>query len=178
MWLRRLDFSQHINLLKTKLTKDLQLLKLISKAQFEVPQECMRKIIMSMCISKIKYGIEIYGRTSKSNRKRIDAMINHFIRMSSRETLNIIGGIDKFDTLLRSTSLQLVAWTSANSFLNFTEWPTIFHPFHIFQQYMEHPNGGNNVNYEVFNTNTVIPSMKSIKHQIRTNIFDPNSLTL
>lgn len=74
-------FNSHVEKLKLKLIKDYNLCKMLSGKSFEINQDTLRKIIIALSISKVKYCIEIYGYTSKENVHKIDVMLNKFKRL-------------------------------------------------------------------------------------------------
>lgn len=105
-------FNQHINLLKLKLVKDLNILKMMSTVKYSINQDTMRKIIIALVVSKIRYCIEIYGYTSKENQNKINVMINHFKRLLLKSfcstpisTLTIQSGIPDFETIKKKSTL-------------------------------------------------------------------------
>lgn len=96
-------WNKHVNVLKERITKDLNLLKMLSHNKYAMNQDTMRRVITALVVSKIRYCVEIYGTTGESIYNKIDVLLNHFKRLmlrsfcsTPRETLNIQSGIPNF----------------------------------------------------------------------------------
>lgn len=103
---KRYLFNTHVKLLKARITNDLNLLKMLSNIKYGINQDTMRKIIIALVVSKIRYCIEIYGFSSIENTKKIDVMLNHFKRLllksfcsTPTQTLTIQSGIPNFRSI-------------------------------------------------------------------------------
>lgn len=105
-------FTSHINLLVEKLNKDVALLKILANKRYGLNQDLMRKIILALSISKIRYCIEIYGRASDTDVKKVDTTLNKMRRLmlssfvtTPTASLIIQSGIPSFQTLRLKSNL-------------------------------------------------------------------------
>lgn len=181
MWHKKLNFNQHINMLKIRLAKDLQLIKIISNSKYGLNQYLIRYIVQALSISKIKYGIEIYSNTSKTNLKKLNTMINHFNRSitlgfvtSPICSLNIISGIPSMDQIVEKTSLHTAARMRANSEIEYPIQISNNHHFNIHQRYNIQSAEENSTLLEVVKNQSIISPLKFFKQQICQNIFGSN----
>lgn len=99
-------FDHHVNYLKEKIKKDMNVVRMLSARSFGTNQDILNKIVKSLIISKIKYCIEIYGFTSQRNVYTIDTLLNKIKRMVTCSfcttpitTLNIQSGILNFEEI-------------------------------------------------------------------------------
>lgn len=110
----KLLFNVHVKELKSKLSKDLNLLKMLSTTKYSINQDTLRKIIIALVLSKVRYCIEIYGFTSLGNINKIDVMLNHFKRLLLKsfcstpvKTLMIQSAIPMFEFIRQKSSLLI-----------------------------------------------------------------------
>lgn len=168
----------HIDQLKLKLTKDLQLIKILSAVKYGLTQELLQKIVMAISISKIRYGVELFGNTSKTNIKIINTMINHFNRKISLAfvtspivSLNVITGIPSMDYIIEKANLCTAARMRANSKIEYSVYPTNNFHFNVHQHFNVSTAENDSTLLEVLKNNTIISPVKSYKHQALQNIF-------
>lgn len=175
---KRLNFSQHVNALKTKLVKDLQIIKILSHSRYGLNQELLKKIIMTLTISKVKYGIEIYGNTSKANLKTINTALNNIKRKLTMVfistpilSLDILSGIPNIHQIIVATNLSTAVRMMANSKIEYDQMDSKLKHFKDLFEYRNHTEGGNGTNIEVVKNQTNVSPLISIKNRIYNNIY-------
>lgn len=171
-------FKLHIDQLKIKLVKDLQLIKILSSVRYGLTQDLLQKIVTAISISKIRYGAELYGYTSKSNLKIINTMINHFNRRISLAfvtspivSLNIITGIQTVDQIIEKSNLCTAARMRANSGIEYPVYPTNNHHFNVHQIFNVSSALDGSTLLEVLVNKTIISPICSFSQQACINIF-------
>lgn len=80
---RKLNFLAHINTLKTKANKALNLLKVLSHKHWGSDRLCLLRIYRSVVRSIIDYGCVVYGSARDSYRSRLDPVHNLGLRLSN-----------------------------------------------------------------------------------------------
>lgn len=181
IWNKKLNFTNHINMLKLKLTKDLQLIKIISNSRYGLNHDLIKNIVQAISISKIKYGIEIYSKTSGANLKIINTMINHFNRRitlgfvtSPVVSLNIVSGIPSMEQIMEQANLHTAARMRANSDIDYPIQRTNNHHYNIHLSYNITSAEDNSTLLEVLRNVSIISPLKCFKQQIFPNIFGTN----
>lgn len=177
----KFKFTLHIKQLKLRLSKDLQFIKIISNSKYGLSQDIIQKIVTSVVISKIRYGIELYGNTTATNKKVINVMINHFNRCISLGfitspvvSLNIITGIHAFEHIMEKANLLTAARMRANSNLDYPVYPTNNCHFNIHQRFITSTAENNSTLLEVATNKSIISPLASFENQIFLNIFKKN----
>lgn len=177
---RNYKFDTHIEILKTKLTRDLNLLKILSNVKFSIEQDTMRRIIIALVVSKIRYCIEIYGIAKKESVKKLDVMLNHFRRLMLKsfcstpvDTLKVQSGIMCFQEIRNKAVMS--HYVNMES-LNEVDQDSFSGLYSSLEEYMEHlglfENEGSRMDYtEVKKELLFISPLKNIKTQIHLNIF-------
>ena len=79
---KRLNFRQHIDSLRKKCLRSLNLLKILSKMQWGADRTSLLKIYRATTRSQLDYGCQIYASAPPSYLKRLDAVHNLGIRLS------------------------------------------------------------------------------------------------
>lgn len=109
---KKYKWFNHIDFLKTKIVKDITLLKIISNIKYGVNQETVRKIIKALIIPKIRYAIEIYGNTSDPLINKINVLLNTSKRImlsafvsTPIEALTIESGVENFEEIFHRQNL-------------------------------------------------------------------------
>lgn len=80
---QKLNFLAHINALKVKANKALNLLKVLSHKQWGSDRLCMLRIYRSIVRSILDYGCVVYGSARESYIQRLDPAQNLGLRLSS-----------------------------------------------------------------------------------------------
>lgn len=175
---KRYRFKLHIDQLKVKLVKDLKLIKILSSVRYGLTQDLLKKIVIAISISKIRYGAELYGNTSKTNLKIINTMLNHFNRRISLAfvtspiaSLNIITGIPTIDQIIEKSNLCTAARMRANSGIEYPVYPTNNYHFNVHQQFNVSSALDGSTLLEVLVNKTIISPISSFSHQTCMNIF-------
>lgn len=116
-------FNTHIDLLRVKLIKDFNTLKMISSRKFMINQNTLRKIIMAVVVAKIRYCVEIYGHSPVTHTNKIDVSLNNCKRLmlssfatTPRETLVIQSGIPNFEMILNKAMLMMYKEVDSRSY--------------------------------------------------------------
>lgn len=78
---RKFKFGKHISILQSRLMKDLQVLKVISSTKYGLNQHLLRRIIIALSVSKVRYCIEIYGHCAAYLIKKIDVILDKMKRL-------------------------------------------------------------------------------------------------
>lgn len=172
-------FKLHINQLKLKLSKDLQFVKIISNYKYGLSQNILERIVTAVVVSKIKYGVELYGNTSMANKKIINTMLNHFNRQISLAfitspilSLSVITGIPSMENIIEKSNLWTAARMRANSDYDYPVYPTNNLHFNIHQRFNVTFAEDNSTLLEVVKNHSFISPIKSFSNQICLNIFD------
>lgn len=79
---KKLNFLAHINSLKIKANKALNILKVLSRKRWGSDRKCILHIYRSLVRSKIEYGCVVYGSARQSYLRRLDAVHNLGIRLA------------------------------------------------------------------------------------------------
>jgi hypothetical protein len=77
----KLSFVPHIQILKTKCAKALNILKVVSNTQWGADKKVLLQLYRSVVRSKLDYGSIVYGSARKSYLQALDAIHNQGIRM-------------------------------------------------------------------------------------------------
>jgi len=80
----KLDWQAHIQLLKKKCNKTLNLLRTISSMEWGADSKTLMKIYVALIRSRIDYGSIIYNSANKQNLKSIETVSNEAMRIASR----------------------------------------------------------------------------------------------
>lgn len=178
---KKYNFKLHINQLKLKLSKDLQFIKIISNSKYGLSQNVLEKIVTAVVVSKIKYGVELYGNTSMANKKIINTMLNHFNRQISLAfvtspilSLSVITGIPSMENIIEKSNLMTAARMRANSEYDYPVYPTNNLHFNIHQRFNVTFADANSTLLEVVKNRSFISPMKSFSRRICLNIFEKN----
>lgn len=78
---RNFKFDKHIALLQVRLRKDLQIIKVLSSRKYGLNQHLLRRIIISLSVSKIQYCIEIFGHSAVTHIKKLDVILDKMKRL-------------------------------------------------------------------------------------------------
>ena len=79
----KLTWSSHIDLLKTKVKKSLNILKVISRFDWGADKKSLLKLYDSLCRSKLDYGCQLYSSACKTKLKELDVAHNMGLRLCS-----------------------------------------------------------------------------------------------
>ena len=79
----RLTWAKHIDDLKLKVKKSLNLLKVISGFDWGADKKSLLQIYDALCRSKLDYGCQIYSSASKSNLDALNVVHNMGLRICS-----------------------------------------------------------------------------------------------
>ena len=79
----RLTWSKHIDQLKLKVKKSLNILKVVSGFNWGADKKSLLKLYRSLCRSKLDYGCQIYSSACKSKLKQLDVVHNMGLRICS-----------------------------------------------------------------------------------------------
>lgn len=167
------QYKLHLNILLEKLAKDLRLLKVLSNRRYGMNQDIMRRIILALSVSKIRYCIEIYGRICDTDVSRIDVVLNKMRRLmlgsfitTPIPTLLIQSGIPNFQdirlkcNLLFSVKKSPFDYVSQRSARSHSEEVNRVMP--NFEFGLE----------QIIKDSALVPPSLSIKNQIFKNIFN------
>ena len=78
---RKLNFKYHIDFLKAKCLRALNLLRVVSKLDWGGDRHVLLRIYRSLIRSKLDYGCSIYGSARKSYLKKLDPIANQGLRL-------------------------------------------------------------------------------------------------
>ena len=106
-----LNWKEQIGTVSDSLTKYISSFKIIKHL---VPEKCKRQLYFAYIHSKIKYGLEIYGHTTKSNLKKLQVLQNKALKVLFNKDwftstnllhkqLNLLTIIDMFNESLLHT---------------------------------------------------------------------------
>lgn len=168
-------FNLHINYLKLRLDKDIQVIKVLSSSKYGVNQNILKKIITALSISKINYCIEIYGHTNLSNIKFIDSKLNKLKRImlnafvsTPRTSLSILSGIGTFnDLLIKANLISGVKFKSVNK----DDYIQINSKNRHIEMVNQHLNRMSLDCTDIIQNNSIISPSNSILNQVHINIF-------
>ena len=97
---RTLTWKPHITYLKKRCEKDLNMLKIIGSHKWGADLRTLRKVYISIILSKINYGLFLYSVSCKYNLKMVETIqstaqriILKALRCSKTEHLNILSNI-------------------------------------------------------------------------------------
>ena len=79
----KLTWTSHINALKLKVKKSLNILKVISGFDWGADKKSLLRLYDSLCKSKLDYGCQIYSSACKSKLKELDVAHNMGLRICS-----------------------------------------------------------------------------------------------
>ena len=82
IWDTKLTFEPHINYLKARCQKSLNILKVLSRTEWGADQTTSLKIYRSLVRSKWDYGCIVYGSASKTALAKLDPVHNQGLRLS------------------------------------------------------------------------------------------------
>lgn len=113
---KKLNWTNHINHLKAKITKDIPLIKILSHSKYGLNQDLLREIVRSLVISKINYGIELFGNSTDNHLLVLDRQLNHIKRLLLQafvttpiESLSIESDIFSVENLVNTQNLNTMA---------------------------------------------------------------------
>lgn len=173
---KNFSFNNHVNYVCNKLSKDIQVIKVLSSSRYGVRQDILRSIIVALSISKVRYCLEIYGHTNKHNKKKINTKLNHLKRLMLNAfvstpitTLDVLSGIDNIHDLILKTNL--LAGARFKSPTNQTYLNIISNNKHI---NMVHINFSdlNIINTTIVKNLTMVSPQISLQNQIFLNIYN------
>ena len=79
----KLTWSKHIDELKLKVKRSLNILKVVSGFSWGADKKSLLKLYNSLCRSKLDYGCQIYSSACKSKLKELDVVHNMGLRICS-----------------------------------------------------------------------------------------------
>ena len=77
----KLTWSNHIENLKLKVKKSLNILKVVSGFDWGADKTTLLKLYNSICKSKLDYGCEVYSSACKSKLRELDVVHNMGLRI-------------------------------------------------------------------------------------------------
>lgn len=177
---KKWKFDSHIEQLKNKLIKDYNLYKMLSSKSFYINQDTLRKVVIALSISKIRYCIEVYGFTTGTNIKKIDVMLNKFKRLILRSfcttpviTLTAQSNIPTFNMILEKSVIlsycKIIEDVSEDDLIENTRDMMIKNELEEMMLFNEENNVKEFV--KLFKSKTLISPQKKIGAQIFENIF-------
>ena len=78
---KKLTWSSHIDGLKLKVRKSLDILKVVSGFDWGADKKSLLRLYNALCRSKLDYGCQIYSSACKTKLKGLDAVHNMFENM-------------------------------------------------------------------------------------------------
>ncbi|XP_058816174.1 uncharacterized protein LOC131679461 [Topomyia yanbarensis] len=81
---RGMNYRKHIEDITNKSKSSLNLLKMISNRKSPANPETLLKIGNALIRSKLEYGSIIYGTAAKTNRRKLETILNAYVRVSMR----------------------------------------------------------------------------------------------
>ena len=81
-WDSKLERKEHINKLKAKCSKDLNLMRSITTSDSGADQKTLMRIYRMIIRPKIDYGCILYGAAQEEQLKSLETMINEAMRIS------------------------------------------------------------------------------------------------
>ena len=82
IWDSKLNFRAHIKYLKSKCSKALNLIKVVSHTVWGADSKTLIKLHKSLILSKLDYGAIVYMSASKTDLKSLDVVHNQGLRLS------------------------------------------------------------------------------------------------
>ena len=82
IWDTKLTFEPHIKYLKARWQKSLNILKVLSRTEYDADRTTSLKLYRSLVISKLDYGCLVYGSASKTALAKLDPVHNQGFRPS------------------------------------------------------------------------------------------------
>ena len=79
---KRLTFQSHIEDLKTRCLKSLNVLKVVSSTDWGADSKVLLRLYQALVRSKLDYGCIVYGSAAKSHLKKLDPIHNSGLRIS------------------------------------------------------------------------------------------------
>ena len=80
---KKLTWSSHIDNLKRKVRKSLDILKVVSNFDWGADKKSLLRLYNALCLSKLDYGCQIYSSACKSKLKELDVVHNMGLRICS-----------------------------------------------------------------------------------------------
>lgn len=109
---RSLTHRKHIETVKTKAEKSINMLKMISSKTSPSDPETLIRIGNAIVRSKLEYGHQIYGSAAQTHRNKIETSLNAYVRVTMR--------------YLRSTPINvMLADSGLSPMANRVEWLTL-----------------------------------------------------
>ena len=81
----KLTWSSHIDMLKVKVKKSLDIIKVVSNHNWGADRKSLIRLYDSICKSKIDYGCQIYSSACKTKLRELDVLHNTGLRICSGE---------------------------------------------------------------------------------------------
>ena len=78
---KKLNFNSHINDLAIKVKHRFNVLKVVSCYNWGADRTTLLRIYLTLCLSKIDYGCQIYGSASKTSLEKLDVIHNMALRI-------------------------------------------------------------------------------------------------
>ena len=123
----KLKWNQHIDNLSKYLIKCASSFKLIKHL---IPYKCKRQLYFAFAFSKICYGIEVYGNTSKHNLNKIQTLQNKILKiLYNRDWFTPTNILHKELRLLKITDIQKLSTAKFVYKQRKNELPEIFNDY-------------------------------------------------
>lgn len=129
----KLSFIPHIQYLKNRCLKTLNLIKVVAHYEWGGDQQTLLNLYRALIRSKLDYGCFIYGSARTSYLKMLNPVVNQALRLclgayrtSPEASLHVEAG--ELPILLRRTKLALQYTTKLASNRSHPAYDTIFHP--------------------------------------------------
>ena len=121
----RLTWTEHIKTLIEECKKRIDIMKRISNSKFGASRKTLQKFYETYIYSKLNYGLPIYAATNKTNLKKLEALQNTAIRISTGAfkstpiiSLNAEAGAVPIRTRIKIESTKLYHKTSNKNIKN------------------------------------------------------------
>lgn len=167
---------QHIDQLKSKLTKDLTLIRLLSNVKYGLNQELLRKIVLALSIPKIRYGIEVYGFSAPIHLKKIDTQLNHLKRLvllafvtTPVKSLTVESGIPNINQIITKQNIYTMSRMKAMNQLTYTSNRQNKHGHFKIADSIQKRFKTDLI--QIRKKNTIVSPWTKIENRIHTNIF-------
>ena len=115
-----LTFNEHIKNLKIKVTKSLNILKIVSGHSWGADETSLLKLYNCLCKSKLNYASQIYSSASKTSLKMLDVVHNQALRIctgtfrtSPIESLQVIANEKPLEYTREELSLRFLFKTKS-----------------------------------------------------------------
>ena len=82
-WDPKLNWSGHIDIIRGKCLRDLNLLRTVSSEEWGADGEVLMRLYRAVIRPKIDYGCQVYGAASNASLKRLDGVANEAMRISA-----------------------------------------------------------------------------------------------